>query len=154
MAKIEGKQEPQAFSVALVVGRFNQDVTDLLIQGATQRLAELEIPEDKITTVSVAGAVEIPITAKRLAETDNYDAIICLAAVIRGETSHYDHVCEQLSYGCQRVALDYGIPVVFGVLTTENKEQALARAGGEKGHKGQEAVDVAFDMVSVLRQIT
>src|SRR5262249_4934638 len=103
-------------------------------------------------TVWVPGAIEIPIMVQRLAKTTRYEAIIALGAVIRGETTHYDYVCQQVSYGCQRLALDYNLPVIFGVLTTDTEEQALDRVGGQHGHKGRDAVDTAIEMVKVLRK--
>ncbi|MGB6976649.1 MAG: 6,7-dimethyl-8-ribityllumazine synthase, partial [Gammaproteobacteria bacterium] len=103
--------------------------------------------------VHVPGAVEIPVTAQQLANTGNYDAIICLGAVIRGETDHYEYVCHQVSDGCQRVALDHHLPVIFGILTTDTVEQALARAGGSHGHKGRESADAALAMVAIMQQL-
>lgn len=140
-------------SIAIITSRFNQEVTAKLETGALARLKEQGVPEDKITVVNVPGAVEIPLIAQQLAKTNAYDALICLGAVIRGETSHYDYVCEQVSQGCQRVALDHNLPVIFGVLTTENEEQAFARLGGAHGHKGIEAADAALEMIAVLNEI-
>ncbi|HVV68938.1 MAG TPA: 6,7-dimethyl-8-ribityllumazine synthase [Gammaproteobacteria bacterium] len=137
--------------LALVVSRFNEEITSKLLAGAEQRLEAYAGTE--ATVVWVPGAIEIPLLAQRLAKSGNYDAIIALGAVIRGETSHYDYVCQQVSDGCQKVALDSNIPVIFGVLTTDDEVQALARVGGNHGHKGVEAVDVAFAMISVLRQL-
>lgn len=151
MRIIQANAIKERFQVAIVVSQFNSEVTSLLVEGALARLAELEVSD--ITVVYVPGAVELPITAQRLAQTDQYDVIICLGAVIRGETTHYDYVCEQASQGCQRVALDFDIPVIFGVLTTENDEQAMARVGGEHGHKGRDAADAAMQMLSVLHQL-
>lgn len=153
MRIITAKDIENPFSVAIVTSRFNEQVTTKLYEGAIQRLKELEIPNNHITAVWVPGAVEIPIVAQQLAETSNYAAIITLGAVIRGETGHYDFVCKQVSDGCQHVALRYNIPIIFGVITTENLEQALDRAGGKHSHKGRESVDAAFEMVSVLQQI-
>jgi len=139
--------------IAIVVSRFNEIITQRLLKGALERLQELNFSAEKITTLWVPGAVEIPLTAQRLARTKRYDAIICLGAVIRGETSHYDYVCDQVSTGCQKVALENNLPVIFGVLTTENETQALERTGGTCGHKGREAVDAAMEMIAVLKQI-
>jgi 6,7-dimethyl-8-ribityllumazine synthase len=139
--------------LAIVVSRFNTRVSQALHDGAIQRLKELNFPEQNITVVWVPGAVEIPLIAHRLAKNDAYAAIICLGTVIRGETGHYDYVCKQVSDGCQHVALQHEIPVIFGVLTTENEEQALARCGGNHGHKGKYSVDAAFSMVSIMQQI-
>ncbi|WP_100622790.1 6,7-dimethyl-8-ribityllumazine synthase [Candidatus Coxiella mudrowiae] len=138
---------------AIVVSQFNQPVMEKLLTGALARLAELDVKENQIKTVWVPGAVEIPLMAKRVAKTKRYDAIVCLGAVIRGETNHYDYVCQQVSLGCQQVALEYEIPIIFGVLTTQNKEQAFARAGGERGNKGTEAVNAAMMMIESIRDI-
>lgn len=153
MQIIEAKPIKTHFKLAIVVSRFNQEITEALYKGALQRLEELAFPEQHVTVAWVPGAVEIPLTAHLLAKTDAYTAIICLGAVVRGETSHYDYVCNQVSNGCQQVALQHEIPVIFGVLTTENEEQAMARAGGAHGNKGKDAVDAAFDMVSIAQQI-
>ena len=139
---------------AIVVSRFNETVTDKLAEGALNRLLARGVRRDNITLIQVPGAVEIPLVAKLLAESDDYSAIIALGAVIRGETSHYDYVCEQVSQGCQRVMLDFNIPVIFGVLTTENEEQALDRVGGNHGHKGVDAADVALEMAATVSQLT
>lgn len=145
----EIKHEP----IALVVSRFNEDVTRELLKGAKERLQELNFNLEEITVVYVPGAVEIPIVTLKLAKTKRYKAIITLGAVIRGETTHYDYVCAQVSQGCQYVMLEHDIPVIFGVLTTEDEQQAFARAGGEHGNKGRDAVDAACEMISVLDQI-
>lgn len=153
MKIITARDIESPFSVAIVVSRFNEQVTTRLCEGAVQRLRELEITNNNVTVVWVPGAVEIPIIAKQLADTGQYAAIITLGAVIRGETGHYDFVCKQVSDGCQHIAITTGIPVIFGVLTTENLEQALDRAGGKHSHSGREAVDAAFEMVSLVQQI-
>lgn len=139
---------------AIAVSEFNQEITDALLQGALQRFAELEINENDITVVKVPGAVELPLAAQLFAKTNQYQAIICLGAVIRGETTHYDYVCEQASNGCQRVMLDYNIPVIFGVLTTENEDQARERVGGKHGHKGKDAVDAAMTMSQLVKDLS
>lgn len=144
---------PGRFSIAIIVSRFNQEITQKLYDGAIKRLEELDFDTQQITVVWVPGAVEIPLTAQRLAKTEKFEAIICLGAVIQGETKHFDYVCQQVSDGCQRVALDYDLPVIFGVLTTDTEEQAYDRVGGKHGHKGRAAVDTAFELISVLRQI-
>lgn len=138
---------------AIVVSRFNETITDKLLQGALDRLTELKISHNNVDVFKVPGAVEIPLIAQKLAKQRRYQSIICLGAVIRGETTHYDYVCQQVSHGCQRVALDYEIPVIFGVLTTENEEQALDRLGGQHGHKGKDAVDAALETVACLASI-
>jgi len=153
MQIINAKNVTTALRVAIVVSRFNEDVTSLLLDGALKRLKEVSIQDEFVTVIWVPGAVEIPLIAQRLAHTGVYEAIICLGAVIRGETSHYDYVCEQVSMGCQRVALEQDLPVIFGVLTTDTEEQAMARVGGAHGHKGRDSVDAAMEMVAVLRQL-
>lgn len=140
-------------SIAIVVSDFNSDITEKLLQGAMLRLAEKGFGHQEISVSHVPGAVEIPLTAKLLAKSKRYQVIICFGAVIRGETSHYDYVCDQVSHGCQRVMLEFDIPVIFGVLTTENEEQALERVGGSGGHKGIEAADAALKMVDVVNKI-
>ena len=138
---------------AIIISQFNQPVTEKLLAGALGRLVELGVKENQIKTIWVPGAVEIPLMAKQLAKTKRYDAIVCLGAVIRGGTNHYDYVCQQVSLGCQQVALEYEVPVIFGVLTTQNKEQAFARAGGERINKGVEAVNAAMMMIESMREI-
>lgn len=147
------EKEVKPFPIAIVVSKFNQDVTDELLKGALTRLKERGFLEHEILIVEVPGAIEIPVVAKRLARRERYKAIIALGAVIRGETSHYDYVCQQVSDGCQKVSLDYEIPVIFGVLTTENEEQAWDRLGGAHGHKGIDSVDAALVMHDLLEQL-
>jgi 6,7-dimethyl-8-ribityllumazine synthase len=144
-----------AVQIAVIVSRFNNCIGTKLLQGAEERCQALKSEDSHVTLTVfyVPGAVEIPLAAQRLAQTGRYQAIMCLGAVIRGETGHYDAVCQQVSYGCQRVALDCTIPVIFGVLTTENTAQALARSGGKAGNKGAEALETAVEMISVLREI-
>jgi 6,7-dimethyl-8-ribityllumazine synthase len=141
------------FNIAIVVSRFHGDITQKLLDGAQERLTELGFPKDDVTIVWVPGAIEIPLTVQRLARTKKFEAIICLGAVIFGETKHFDYVCQQVSHGCQHVALAENLPVIFGVLTTNNIEQAHDRTGGKKGHVGRQSIDAAFELVSVLRQI-
>jgi 6,7-dimethyl-8-ribityllumazine synthase len=133
--------------IAVVVSQFNQEVTEKLWQSTKTRLLELGLKENDITMVPVPGAVEIPLMAQAMALTKRFAAVICLGAVIRGETDHYDYVCQQVSYGCQRVALQLHLPIIFGVLTTNTDEQALARASG----KGQAVADAALTMIDALR---
>jgi 6,7-dimethyl-8-ribityllumazine synthase len=144
---------PGTFNIAIVVSRFHGDITQKLLEGAETRLQELGFTPERIMVVWVPGAIEIPLTAQRLARTGNYEAIICLGAVIFGETKHFDYVCQQVSNGCQQVALTQDIPVIFGVLTTNDLQQAKERVGGKKGHVGRQSADAAFELVSVLRQI-
>lgn len=135
---------------AIVVSEFNASIIRPLLEGALERFDERGISLAQIKVVKVPGAIEIPLVAQGLARQKRYAALIALGAVIRGETSHYDYVCEQVSAGCQRVMLDHHLPVVFGVLTTDNEEQAKERIGGIHGHKGKEAVDVALRMVELM----
>lgn len=153
MKVIAPKELAAPFRVAIIVSRFNEEIIQRLLDGAIARLRELNVTEDLITVVWVPGAIEIPIVAQRLSRTENYEVIITLGCVIRGETSHYDYVCEQVSSGCQTVSLQNNVPIMFGILTTENEQQAMDRAGGKYGNKGRDAVDAAFEMVAVLRQI-
>lgn len=142
-----------SFPVAIVVSLFNREITQALKDGALKHLYERGVRANDITVVEVPGAIEIPLIAQRLAKTNQYEVIITLGAVIRGETSHYDYVCQQVSDGCQSVALAFEMPVIFGVLTVENEAQAWDRLGGKHGHKGVEAVDSALAMYSILQQI-
>lgn len=142
-----------SFPIAIVVSQFNQEITQALLKGALDRLNYYGFDSEDITVVEVPGAIEIPLIAQKLADKNQHAAIIALGAVIRGETTHYDYVCQQVSHGCQQVALDCEIPVVFGVLTTENDAQAWDRLGGIHGHKGMDSVDSALSMVSILQQL-
>lgn len=153
MVHIKARSGNQAsFPIAIIVSQFNHEITAALLAGAMQRLNDSGFNEQDITLVEVPGAVEIPLIAQRLARKKQYAAIIALGAVIRGETTHYDYVCQQVSDGCQRVTLEFEVPVVFGVLTTENEDQAWDRLGGKHGHKGVDAVDCALAMHSILQQ--
>lgn len=138
--------------IAIVVSRFNQAITDKLLAGAIKRLNECGVHENEILIKSVPGAVEIPLIAQQFAKHKSVDAIICLGSVIRGDTSHYDYVCQQVSDGCQRIMLDFNIPVIFGVLTTENITQAFDRTGGEQGHVGIYSADAAVEMVKLMQE--
>lgn len=153
MKIIKSQKLKSSANIAIVISRFNEEITEKLYQGAVERLQELGVAKEAITVVWVPGAIEIPLIAKQFAHSKSYHAIIALGAVIRGETTHYDYVCQQVSYGCQRVALTYSVPVIFGVLTTEDEEQAFARVGGAHGHKGRDAADAALEIISVLEQI-
>lgn len=144
-------QEP--FPVAIIVSLFNREITRQLQEDAIKRLFACGFTAQDITVIEVPGAIEIALIAKRLARKKQYKAIIALGAVIRGETTHYDYVCQQVSDGCQRVALEFEIPVIFGVLTTENEVQAWDRIGGKHGNKAVEAVDCALATHSILQQL-
>ena len=142
-----------SFPIAIVVSLFNHDIISQLREGAIQRLLERGFAAQDILVVEVPGAVEIPVTASLIAKHQQVEAIIALGSVIRGETDHYDCVFEQINYGCQRVALDYQIPVIFEVLMTEDEAQAFDRLGGSHGHKGVSAADCAIDMVTILNKV-
>ena len=141
-----------SFPIAIIVSQFNHEITQALVAGAMQRLTTIGFNPQDITLVEVPGAIEIPLIAKRLAKKNKYAVIIAFGAVVLGETTHYDYVCQQVSDGCQRVTLEFETPVIFGVLTTENEEQAWDRLGGKHGHKGVDAVDCALAMHSILQQ--
>lgn len=143
-----------AFNIAIVASRFYQEIVEKLCIGAVERLKELSFPDEQITVVWVPGIEELPLVAKRLAKTQAYEAIVCLGVAIRGETDTYNYICQQASIGCQQVALETDMPIIFGVLPTKNTMQALARAGGAHGNRGRDAVDAAYEMVSILRQVS
>ena len=135
-----------------MTSRFNDEITSKLLEGALDRLVELGAKQDQIWSLSVPGAVEIPLAAQALLKK-GCDAVIALGAVIRGETAHFDYVCRSVERGCTQVALESGRPVAFGVLTTDTDEQAMERIGGRHGHKGREAADVAVEMIQLLREL-
>ncbi|HWC11344.1 MAG TPA: 6,7-dimethyl-8-ribityllumazine synthase [Acidimicrobiales bacterium] len=149
----EGRLGAEGMRVAVAAGRFNELVTDRLVAGARDALLRLGADEGSVTVVWAPGAFELPLVAQRLAESGEVDAVVCVGAVIRGSTDHYEHVASQCAAGLTRVALDTGVPVVFGVLTTETTEQALERAGGKLGNKGFEAATTAVEMADLLRQL-
>ncbi|MCD8524485.1 MAG: 6,7-dimethyl-8-ribityllumazine synthase [Gammaproteobacteria bacterium] len=136
--------------VAVVVSEFNHDITSALLQGAVETLRSY-LPSENIVIIWVPGAVEIPLMVQRIAK--QYDAVIALGAVIYGETDHYHYVCQQVNQGCQRVMLDESLPVIFGVLTVQSRELALARVGGKKGHVGVESAEAAIKMLDLLMMI-
>ncbi len=145
---------PDCLKIGIVVSRFHISITEILLAEATQYFkAQYPAQQDAVNTVWVPGAVEIPLVTQVLAQTSQYSAIIGLGAVIRGETDHYDYVCQQVSYGCQKIALTFNLPIVFGILTTHTLEQAKVRANGEHSNKGREAMQTALTMVSTLKQL-
>ncbi len=154
MKVIDGAHNKEFFKIALVVSRYRDEFAKRLYDAALARLKELGFQEHLITVVWSPSALELPLLAQRLARTDAYEAIVCLGAVIRGETDRYDYVCAQASQGCQKVALENDIPVVFGVLTTDNEAQAKARSGGLYGNIGEEAINAAVETVVALRMIS
>ena len=149
---IEGKVvAKEGLKVGIVASRFNEIITNKLLGGAVDGLVRHGMDEENITAVWVPGAFEIPAIAKKLAESGKYDAVICVGAVIRGQTSHYDYVCNEVSKGIAQVSLQTGIPVMFGIVTTENIEQATARAGSKAGNKGYDCALGAIEMVNLDR---
>lgn len=141
------------FKIGIVASRFNDFVVGRLIDGALDGLKRHNVKEENITLAKVPGAFEIPVVAKKMAESKKFDAIICLGAVIRGATSHYDYVCNEVSKGIAQVSLESGVPVLFGVLTTENIEQAVERSGSKAGNKGTECALAAIEMIQLLKQL-
>jgi len=150
---LEGRPAGKGRSIAVVCSRFNDAVTSKLLVGAVSALEGAGVERDDIVVVLVPGAFELPLTALRLAHEGNFDAIVALGAVIRGETDHYDHVCRAAQEGLLQVGLEYDLPVMFGVLTCDTEEQALSRAGGEFGNKGADVALDALRMADVLDRI-
>ena len=148
-----GQLRGDGMRVALACGRFNDLITERLLAGARDGLARHGVDSASVTVAWAPGAFELPLVAQRLASTGEYDAVICLGAVIRGATGHYEQVAGQCAAGIQRVQLDTGVPVIFGVLTTDTIEQAIERAGTKAGNKGSEAAVTAIEMVDLLRQL-
>jgi len=153
MNLIEGKLLADGQRIGIVAGRFNEFITGKLLGGAIDAFKRHGGDEENIDLVWVPGAFEIPLAAKKMAETGRYDAIICLGAVIRGATPHFDMVANETTKGIAQVGLQCGIPVIFGVLTTDSIEQAVERAGTKAGNKGFEAVATAIEMIDLLKQI-
>ena len=153
MRTLEGKVVAQGMKVGIVAGRFNEFITSKLLSGCLDGLRRHDVADDDVDVAWVPGAFEIPLVAQKMAASGRYDAVICLGAVIRGATSHYDYVCSEVSKGVAQTSLKTGVPVMFGVLTTENIEQAIERAGTKAGNKGFECATGAIEMVNLLRQI-
>lgn len=153
MKVLEGKLIAEKGRYAIVAARFNEFIVSKLIGGAEDALLRHGVEADDITLSWVPGAFEIPMIAQKLAQSGQYDAVICLGAVIRGSTSHYDYVCAEVSKGVASVGLATGVPTAFGVLTTDNIEQAIERAGTKAGNKGADAALTAIEMVNLSRQI-
>ncbi|RMF46467.1 MAG: 6,7-dimethyl-8-ribityllumazine synthase [Deltaproteobacteria bacterium] len=150
---IEGKMEAGGFRFALIVSRFNSFICDRLLEGALDTLTRHGAQEKDLTVVKVPGSFEIPLVARKLADSGNYDAVICLGAVIRGATPHFDYVSAEVSKGVAAVGLETGVPVVFGVLTTDTIEQAVERAGTKAGNKGADAAIGAIEMVNLCKAL-
>lgn len=153
MREFKGKLTGGNLTIAIVVSRFNEMITRSLLIGALDGLERYNVPSDQVTVVWVPGAYEIPFMAKQLAVTEVYDAVICLGAVIRGATSHYDLIVNNIASGIAQAALETHTPITFGVLTTDTIEQALERAGTKAGNKGFDAVQTALEMVDLQNQI-
>ena len=153
MRKLEGKLVAGDMKVGIIAARFNEFITGKLLDGAMDGLLRHDAKEENIDVAWVPGAFEIPLIASRMAKSGKYDAIICLGAVIRGSTTHYDYVCSEVSKGIASVSLETGVPVMFGVVTTENIEQAIERAGTKAGNKGFECAEGAIEMVNLIREI-
>jgi 6,7-dimethyl-8-ribityllumazine synthase len=151
LATFEGRLSGEGLSIAVVVARFNELVTRALLTGAEDGLARHGVEPEGVDVAWVPGSFEIPVTARKLAESGRYQAVVCLGAVIRGETPHFDHVANQASSGIARVALDTGVPVIFGIITADTLEQALERAGGKMGNKGYDAAVAAIEMANLMR---
>ncbi|HEA4032809.1 TPA: 6,7-dimethyl-8-ribityllumazine synthase [Staphylococcus aureus] len=149
----EGKLIGKDLKVAIVVSRFNDFITGRLLEGAKDTLIRHDVNEGNIDVAFVPGAFEIPLVAKKLASSGNYDAIITLGCVIRGATSHYDYVCNEVAKGVSKVNDQTNVPVIFGILTTESIEQAVERAGTKAGNKGAEAAVSAIEMANLLKSI-
>lgn len=150
---IEGKQDANGLKVGIVVSRFNHFVTEKLLEGAVDGFVSHGGAETNLTIVRVPGAFEIPLAIDRMAASGAYDALVCLGAVIRGDTPHFDYVCDAVTRGIGDAVQNYKIPVGFGVLTTDDSQQALARAGAKDANKGYEALLTAVEMVRVLRAL-
>lgn len=150
---VVGALDGRGLKPAIVVSRFNDFISERLLHGALDCLVRHGVVDSDVTVVHVPGALEIPVTARRLALSKRYDAIVCLGSVIRGETSHYDQVCAEVARGVAAVALESGKPVTFGVLTTETLHQAIERAGVKGGNKGWDAALAAIEMVSLFKSL-
>jgi 6,7-dimethyl-8-ribityllumazine synthase len=150
---LEGKISAEGYRFGLVVSRFNDFISSKLVEGAVDALKRHGAAEEQLLLVKVPGAFEIPLAAKKLAESGKVDAVICLGAVIRGSTPHFDYVAAEVSKGIAMVSLDTKVPVAFGVLTTDNLEQAIERAGTKSGNKGWDAALAAMEMVDLLKQL-
>ena len=153
MKVIEGNFVAKGIKIGIVAARFNEFITSKLIGGAVDALKRHDVSDEDITLAWVPGAFEIPVVAQQMANSKKYDAIICLGAVIRGSTTHYDYVCSEVSKGIAHVSMNSNIPVLFGVLTTENIEQAIERAGTKAGNKGYDCAIGALEMVNLLKQM-
>ncbi len=153
MDEFVGKTESKGLKIGIVVSRFNELITEGLLAGALDTLKEAGVADEDITLVRVPGSFEISLAAQRLAQTGKFEAIVCLGAVIRGETPHFDYICLQVSNGVSEVALKYDLPVTFGIITADTVEQALARADVENRNKGSEAAISAVEMANLMKDL-
>lgn len=153
MRVLEGNVVAEGAKIGIVAARFNEFVVSKLVSGARDGLVRHNVSDEDITLAWVPGAFEIPLMAKKMAKSGEYDAVICLGAVIRGATSHYDYVCAEVSKGIASVSLESGVPVMFGVVTTDTIEQAIERAGTKAGNKGYDCALGAIEMINLSRQI-
>jgi 6,7-dimethyl-8-ribityllumazine synthase len=151
MRTLEGKVVAEGIKIGIVVARFNEFITSKLLGGAIDGLVRHGMNEEDVDVAWVPGAFEIPLIAKKMAKSGKYDAVIALGAVIRGSTSHYDYVCNEVSKGVAAASMESGVPVMFGVVTTENIEQAIERAGTKAGNKGYDCALGAIEMVNLIR---
>ncbi|MCC8169262.1 MAG: 6,7-dimethyl-8-ribityllumazine synthase [Oscillospiraceae bacterium] len=153
MKVIEGIYCGEGLKIGIVASRFNEFITSKLVTGAEDCLKRHGVADDDMSVAWVPGAFEIPVIAKRMAASGKYDAVICVGAVIRGATSHYDYVCNEVSKGIAAVSLETGVPVLFGILTTDTIEQAIERAGTKAGNKGTDCAMSALEMVNLIKNI-
>ncbi|HIU25625.1 MAG TPA: 6,7-dimethyl-8-ribityllumazine synthase [Candidatus Copromorpha excrementigallinarum] len=149
----EGKLISKEIKIGIIAARFNEFITSKLLSGALDTLHRHDVKDEDIDIAWVPGAFEIPLIASKMASCGKYDAVICLGSVIRGSTSHYDYVCNEVSKGIAQVSLSTGVPVMFGVLTTENIQQAIERAGSKSGNKGSDCAAGALEMVDLIRSM-
>ncbi|MCI9209260.1 MAG: 6,7-dimethyl-8-ribityllumazine synthase [Eubacterium sp.] len=149
----EGNIVAKDVKIGIVAARFNEFITSKLLSGAVDGLTRHDVKEEQIDVAWVPGAFEIPLIAQKMAQSGKYDAVICLGAVIRGATTHYDYVCAEVSKGIAQISLQTGVPVMFGVLTTDTIEQAIERAGSKAGNKGFDCAAGAIEMINLLRRI-
>ena len=150
---LEGDQNARGLRIGLVVSRFNEFITGNLLSGALEVLGQYGVDDGDLKVIKVPGAFELPQAAKKLCSTGSFDAIICLGAVIRGDTSHFDYICAETSRGIGQVGLEFNVPVLFGVLTTENVDQAVARSEAGLSNKGREAAMAAIEMATLYKKL-
>ncbi len=151
--ELQGRMNGEGLRIGIVVATFNEFITSKLLDGAQAALARHGVRDDDVTVASVPGSFELPLVAKKLAESGQHDAVICLGAVIRGETDHYEHVAGEAAKGISNAAMSTGVPVIFGVLTTDTLEQAINRAGGKQGNNGYGAGLAAIEMANLMRAL-